>query len=654
MPTPRVLTPNQLRSSYLEYFAKQSHAIVPSSPLVPDNDPTTLFTGSGMQPMVPYLLGEQHPLGTRIVDSQKSFRSQDIEEVGDNRHTTYFEMLGNWSLGDYFKKEQLSWFFGWLVEELGFDPQRLYVSVYGGNQELGISRDEEAITIWQQLFAQHGIEAAVVAQPETDGHGSGRIFLFGDKKNWWSRAGEPKNMPVGEPGGPDSEVFYDFGEALKLHENSPFAAEPCHVNCDCGRFMEIGNNVFMTYQRTAAGFEPLKQKNIDFGGGFERILAALGNDPDVFKTPLFSPIIHFLETQSGQKYASSEEVRRSMRVIADHLRAAVMLAGDGVVPGNKEQGYFSRRLLRRAIRYGKMIGIDKPFIGELVPVITEIYNEPYPEVVQQQTHIVEVFTSEEQKFRKTLEVGLRQFKKRWLEADKTDHTEGKQYYISAVDAFDLYQTYGFPVELTVEIAQQEHVALQPAATPDFLQAFEKAKNEHADQSRTASAGKFKGGLAEYTHITTQYHTATHLLQAALRQILGTHVQQQGSNITDQRLRFDFSHPEAVTPAEIKQVEQIVNAWVQADLPMTKQMMTKTAALESGAIAFFKEKYPEEVSVYTVGVDPNGPAHDVEKGWISKELCGGPHVTHTGEIGLLKITKEQSAGAGIRRIYMELA
>lgn len=638
------MTPNELRQRYLQFFEDHGHAIVPSSPLVPENDPTTLFTGSGMQPMVPYLLGEKHPLGTRIVDSQKCFRSQDIEEVGDNRHTTFFEMLGNWSLGDYFKKEQLRWFFTFLTDKekgVGLDPNRLFVTVFRGNSEIGIGKDEESVQIWKELFAEKGIEANDIDFSENNGMSDGRIFYYDEKKNWWSRSGVPQNMPVGEPGGPDSEMFYDFGSELQLHENSEFKDEPCHVNCDCGRFLEIGNSVFMQYIRTDKGFEPLPQQNVDFGGGFERILAVMENKQDVFETGLFLPIITHLEKISGQTYSpllsgsadasldvlpyERGEIKRSMRVIADHVKAAVMLASDGVFPSNKGQGYFSRRLVRRAIRYGKMIGIDQPFIGDLVEVVANIYAEQYPEVMSQLSVVRSRLTEEESKFTKSLDKGLRFF-------EKQEQIDGKV-------AFDLYQTYGFPLELTIELAEQKG---EQVNVEEFTKEFDK----HKDLSRSASAGMFKGGLADHSEITTKYHTATHLLHAALRKVLGTHVQQKGSNITGERLRFDFSHDIPMTEHEKREVEGLVNEWITEDLPMTRQEMKKEEAIKSGAIAFFIEKYPDDVTVYTIG-------KDVESDWISKELCGGPHVSHTGEIGRIKLTKEQSASAGVRRVYMEV-
>jgi alanyl-tRNA synthetase len=616
------MQPDELRTKYLEFFKKRGHSIVPSSSLVPENDPTTLFTGSGMQPMIEYLLGSEHPKGTRIVDSQKCFRSQDIEEVGDNSHTTFFEMLGNWSLGDYFKEEQLAWFFEFLTNEVQIDPNKLYVTAYEGNSKIGVPKDSDTPKIWKELFAKFNIDAKVVSDSEENGMQEGRIFYYGDG-NWWSRAGAPTNMPAGEPGGPDSEVFYDFGIDKKFHENSNFKDQVCHVNCDCGRFLEIGNSVFMQYQKQADGsFIELAQKNVDFGGGFERILAVKHNTDDVFLTPLFTPIISFLEELSGKKY-SDEKTKQSFRVIADHMRAATMLAADGVYPSNKEQGYFARRLVRRAIRYAKMIGIEQVFIGDLVKVIINIYKKSYPSVIEHLDRIVVGLSTEETKFAKTLQKGLR-------EVEKVEKLTGEV-------AFKLYETYGFPFELTAEIAAEKGQIISQ-------EEFDNAKKDHSFKSRTASAGKFKGGLQDSSEQTTRYHTATHLLHAALRQVLGDHVQQKGSNITGERLRFDFSHSQAMTDLEKSEVQKLIKQWVDASLPVTFQSMPKEKALKSGAIAFFVEKYPDEVTVYTIGEDPSN-------NWISKEFCGGPHVKNTAEIGSIELFKEKAASAGIRRVYL---
>lgn len=633
------LSPNQIRDKFIEFYINRAgykHAAIPSAALVPEGDSTTLFTSSGMQPLVHYLMGQPHPKGTRLVNAQKCFRAVDIEEVGDTSHTTFFEMLGNWSLGDYFKEQQLSWYFELLTQEFGFDPHKLYVTVYRGNQEYGIPRDDESVAIWQRLFKSVGIEAKAIDFSEKEGMQGGRIFYYSDDDNWWSRSGVPGQMPIGEIGGPSSEVFYDFGE----DHSKKFEAtgDVLHVNSDCYRFLEIGNSVFMTYEKTEHGFEPLKNKNIDFGGGLERTIAALNDDPDVFKTDLFKTMITEIERISGQEYQTN---KMAFRVIADHVKAAVMLAADGVIPGPKQQGYFSRRLMRRAVRYGKMLGIENQFIGELISVVVELYQDVYPEVARSQKKIKVALDGEEQKFRRTLEKGLREFEKNVGSSDQ------RKQELTAELAFQLFETYGFPLELSIEEAATRKIAIEP----DIESRFEALKTKHADKSRTASVGMFKGGLADHSQTTVRYHTATHLLHAALRQILGDSVQQKGSNINEKRLRFDFSFDRALTDQEKQQVEDQVNAWIDADLPVTQKMMAKQEALQSGAIAFFVEKYPDEVSVYTIGVDPDGQPHSVENGWISKEFCGGPHVTHTAEIGHLKLTKEKSASAGVRRIYM---
>lgn len=616
---------DKLRDIYFQSFIKNGHVLVPSAPIVPENDPTTLFTGSGMQPMMEYFLGAKHPKGTRIVDSQKCFRSQDIEEVGDNRHTTFFEMLGNWSFGDYFKKDQLKWVFEFLVKEVGLDPNKLFVTVFKSSESLEIEKDLESVKIWQELFSEVGIDAKVVDDAEKNGMQGGRIFYYDETKNWWSRAGVPDNMPVGEPGGPDSEIFYDFGEEKQTHQTSEFKDNKCHVNCDCGRFLEIGNSVFMQYQKQADGsFKPLANKNVDFGGGFERILAVKNDIDDVFLTSIFTPIISYLERITGKIYGDDEKTRRSFRVIADHMRAAVMLAVDGVYPSNKEQGYFSRRLVRRSIRYAKMVGIDQLFIADLVPIISDIYATSYPEVKQKEDQIKKILETEEKKFAKTIQRGLR-------EIEKHQHLDGKI-------AFKLYETHGFPFELTQEIALEKGQEIS-------LEEFEAEKKSHSDQSREASSEKFTGGLLDNSEQTTKYHTATHLLHAALRKVLGKHVEQKGSNITGKRLRFDFSHPHAMTEKEKQQVENQINTWIEESLPVTVERMKKSEALKSGAIAFFIEKYPDEVTVYTVG-------RDQDKDWISKEFCGGPHVKNTSEIGKIKLFKEKAASAGIRRVYLK--
>jgi alanyl-tRNA synthetase len=600
-----------VRSKYIAFFVAQGHKEIPSARLVPENDPTTLFTSSGMQPLIPYLLGAPHPLGKRLVNSQKSFRAQDIEEVGDNRHTTFFEMLGNWSLGDYFKKEQLPWIFTFLTKELGLDPKRLYVTVFEGNEAVG--KDTESIDIWKQIFASVGIEAKV----------GEKIFTYPAKKNWWSRSGEPKNMPPGEPGGPDSEVFYDFGEALKLHEKSPWASEPCHPNCDCGRFMEIANSVFMQYQKKEDGsLVELAQKNVDFGGGLERMMAAANNNPDVFRTDLFMPVIQKVEEITKQSYADDKN-KPAFRVIADHIKAATLLIVDGVLPSNKGQGYILRRLLRRAsVKFANLR--DNPgehLPAELALTVLDIYNGVH--TVDKDTHsslVYSVVEEEIRKFQKTIHSGLKILQ-------KTEEIDGKS-------AFDLYQTYGFPLEVTIELLQQKGKTLD---VEDFKKEFEK----HKELSRSASKGMFKGGLADHSEQTTKLHTAHHLLLAALQKVVDPEIKQRGSNITAERLRIDVNFARKLTPEEIEKIEAMVNEKIQEKIPVTRVEMDRLEAEKIGAQREFGQKYPDRVSVYFVGPQEN---------FFSAEFCGGPHVTNTQALGTFKIIKEESSGSGIRRIY----
>lgn len=615
----------ELRQKYLDYFKSQGHVVVPSASLVPENDATTLFTGSGMQPMVPYLLGEKHPQGTRIADSQKSFRSQDIEEVGDNRHTTFFEMLGNWSLGDYFKQEQIPWMFGFLTGELGLNPERIYVTCFRGNDELGIPRDEESAQLWQKLFSDKGVSAAIGESPEVDGMRPGeRIFYYNEKKNWWSRAGVPGNMPVGEPGGPDTEMFWDFGASLGLHEQSGWQDEPCHVNCDCGRFMEIGNNVFMEYVKTDTGFEKLAQRNVDFGGGLERMLAAVGDDPDMFKIDLLWVLVEYIEQVTGRRYGETSEVTKQMRVVADHIRGSVFLVSDGVIPSNKDRGYVLRRLLRRAMVAVRMLGSQVDWVPNAVAAVILTYKESYPELATNAAQITKVIEDEKNKFSATLDKGIKEFRK-IIDA----------HAVTGVDAFNLYQTYGFPWELTRDLAKE---AGQSPDEEEFKAEFKK----HQDLSRTASAGEFKGGLQDHSETVVRYHTATHLLQKALRVVLGEDVWQKGSNITSERTRFDFTFPRKVTDEEKAEIERLVNDWIARDLPVKREVIPLEEARKRGAIGLFGEKYADTVSVYGVYDPATNEA-------VSLEFCGGPHVEHTGVIGKFKIQKEEAVSAGVRRI-----
>jgi alanyl-tRNA synthetase len=548
------------------------------------------------------------------------FRSQDIEEVGDNRHETFFEMLGNWSLGDYFKTEQLEWFFTFLTditEGLGLDANKLYVTVFIGDPANNIPKDTESIAIWKKLFASQNIDAIQV-DLDTEENGSkigmqnGRIFAYGVKKNWWARNGAiPQNMPEGEPGGPDSEVFYDFG----LPHDTKYGPQ-CHPNCDCGRFLEIGNSVFMQYLKNPDGsLKELPQKNVDFGGGFERLLAAVSHNPDVFKTDLFSPLIAYLEETSQTSYSTNSS---AMRIIADHFKASVFLISDGITPSNKAQGYFLRRLLRRSLVKLHQLGISSPDFSRLTSIVFEIYKEsPFLKSVKAD-QIIQIIQDEYLKFNKTLKEGLKR--------------------LNEVSPFDLLQSYGFPPEVTEELLKQQGKVLD-------WEIFNQEKSKHQQLSRTSSSGMFKGGLQDQSEIVVKYHTATHLLHKALRDILGTHVQQKGSNITAERLRFDFSHSDKLTPTQIQLIEDTINHKIDEKLPVTRLEMSKAKALSEGALAFFPEKYPDVTSVYVIG--------DQEH-WYSKELCGGPHVNSTDEIGRIKIFKEEAVSSGVRRIYAKIS
>ena len=616
----------QIRQAYLEYFSKRNHVVIKRAPLILHDDPTTLFTGSGMQPLLPYLLGEKHPKGTKLVDSQTCFRGNDLEDVGDNRHTTFFEMLGNWSMGEYFKKEQIRWFFEFLVKVVGLDPNKIYVTCFIGNEKYNIPRDDEAALIWQELFKEVGIDAKIVELGSAEngdekGMQGGRIFFYDDNENWWSRGGGLDKTPIGDPCGPDSEVFYDFGEAN--HDSSYGMAHPAS---DSGRFMEIGNQVFMQYRREEDGnFSPLKQKNVDFGGGLERIAAAKLDTPDVFKNSLFLPIIEKLETLSGKKYESNLV---SMRVIADHLRAAVFLGVDGAIPSNKEQGYVMRRLIRRAVRYAFDLGIEQNFLEEIVPVIASMYREDYPEVKENESEVIRVLVKEEKVFRQTLRKGLRELEK--LSKDK----------ITGKEIFTLYDTYGFPAELSVEEVFKREYDLEE----NWRDTFDREMALQKERSKTAAKGVFKGGLAGHDPIHIKYHTLTHMMYQAIRMVLGTDIMQHGSNITAERLRFDFNYPRKVTKEELDEIERIVNEKVKEDLPVSFKEYDTKEAFKLGAIGAFGDRYGDTVKVYQIGPDDNR---------FSFEICGGPHVSHTGEIAegskIFKIKKEGSSSAGIRRI-----
>ena len=618
----------EIRSKYLEFFKRHDHAVIPSSALVPENDPTTLFTGSGMQPLVPYLMGEVHPKGTRLTDSQKCFRAEDIDEVGDNRHTTFFEMLGNWSLGDYFKKEQLRWFFTFLVDEVGLDPQRIYVSVFAGDESLGIPKDDEAVAIWKELFLERGIEAHdVFIGSEEDGYEKGmqggRIFYYDAAKNWWSRAGKPSKMPVGEIGGPDSEVFYDFGPEYATHPD--FKDKEPHPNSDSGQFLEIGNSVFIEYIKQEDGsFTKLPQRNVDFGGGLERIAAARVGTPDVFKVDLLWNVIEQIQTLSGKKY---EDNLVAFRVVTDHIRGATFMIGDGIHPGNTEQPYFVRRLVRRAVRYADMLRIPAGELKNLSRSVIETYKGHYTNLGEKQNEIIDAIGKEEEQFRKTLERGLKEFEK-----IKESHIDGPTVAL-------LFTTYGFPYELILEVAKESGKTVDEAG-------FKEEMQKHQELSRAGAEHKFKGGLADHSEKVVQYHTATHLLLAGLRKELGDHVHQAGSNITGERLRFDFTHGEKVSDDVLRKVEVFVNDVIQKGAEVTMEIRDKEEARKDPTIeASFWERYPDQVKVYSM-TGENGELY-------SRELCGGPHVQNTKGIGTFKIQKEEAVAAGIRRIKATL-
>ena len=632
------MTAKEIRQKYLDYFAQQEHAVISSASLIPENDSSTLFISSGMQPLVQYLLGEKHPAGRRLVNSQKCFRSEDIDEVGDGRHNTFFEMLGNWSLGDYFKQEELPWLLDFLVNDIGLDPQRLYVTVFRGSEELGIARDSESVALWQEIFAKLGIEAKAVDFSERDGMQGGKIFYYSEKKNWWSRSGIPQKMPLGEIGGGDSEIFYDLGAGLQLHEASVWKDEPCHVNCDCGRFIEIGNSVFIEYKKTEQGFEKLAHRNVDFGGGLERITMVAQNKTSVYETDLFERVLAKISDLSGGKLYA--DYKATFEIIADHLKSSSFIMGDnsGIAPASADQGYVVRRLIRRAVRYGKKLGIDKHnWTVEVAEAVIEMYKDIYGELERNRKFIIDCLVKEEDSFKKTLDKGIEKIEK--LFASFTGDT--KEFVLDAKTLFDLYQSYGFPVEMSFEEInrlrlEQGGQSVSADVEGEYLAAFREELEKHRDLSRTASAGKFKGGLADNSEETTRLHTAAHLLLAALRQVLGDHVAQKGSNITAERLRYDFSHPEKMTDEQKRAVEDLVNKAIHDHLPVSVAEMDLAQAKESGATGVFESRYGERVKVYQMGD-------------FSREICGGPHVANTSELGKFVIQKEEASSAGVRRI-----
>ncbi|HUW24471.1 MAG TPA: alanine--tRNA ligase [Patescibacteria group bacterium] len=598
------MTSKELRKKYLDFFREKGHKVLPSASLIPENDPTTLFISAGMHPLVPYLLGEPHPLGKRLASVQKCLRTVDIDEVGDTCHQTFFEMMGNWSLGDYWKKEMIPWSYEFMTKVMGIPEEKISVTCFAGDEDA--PRDDETAALWEKV----GIPKE-------------RIYFLGKKDNWWGPAGK-----IG-PCGPDSEMYYDTGEEA--------CGPDCRPGCGCGKYLEFWNDVFMQYNCTAEGrFEPLKQKNIDTGMGVERMLMVMNNEYDAYRTDVLWPIVQKIEGLSGLKYGekSDEEyikdgkqcwvdVRKRFRIIADHIRAATFLIADGIIPSNTEQGYVLRRLIRRAIRFGKMLGIEKPFATEVAESVMETMGEVYPEIIQEKVKILAELSKEEERFSKTLSRGIKEFEKIIGGLPSGEKLPGKT-------AFFLYETFGFPIELTAEMAKEKDINVNEAE-------FDRASAEHQKLSRAGAEKKFAGGLADQSEQVVKYHTATHLLHAALRQVLGSEVHQVGSNLTAERLRFDFTWPEKLTEEQIKEVEDLVNEQIEKDLPVTAETMGLAEAKEKGALAFFEQKYAEQVKVYTIGE-------------LSKEVCGGPHAERTGVLGRFKITKEESSGAGKRRIY----
>jgi len=683
-----MITSKELRKKYIEFFKKKGHTEIPSASLVPENDPTVLFTTAGMHPLVPYLLGEKHPAGRRLVNVQKCIRTVDIEDVGDNTHNTFFEMLGNWSLGDYFKDDSIRWSWEFLTDKewLGIDPRRIKVTVFEGDDDA--PRDVESIKIWQECFRQFGIEGEIY-EAKKGNNETARIFPLSREDNWWGPAGETG------PCGPDTEIFIDLGKSVNF-EKCP-KGNRCRPGCNCGRFVEIWNNVFMEYEKTAEGkFVPLKQKNVDTGMGLERTVAILNGFDNVYETDLFKPIIGKIARLSDKEYSKYE---KEFRIIADHTRASVFIISDGVVPSNLDRGYVLRRLLRRAVMYGNLLKMPDGFLLPLAETVIETYKDFYPQLEESKSNILNEIKKEEERFEKTLKKGMRMLsdikkeiiklsevlvKERKL-ADKekeflrknrdwlcretsemlkeiadssrvkaVDRKLMRPYLLDGLFVFKLYSTYGFPVELVKEDLKDclatidENSFLSYMKSPDYVEekifdkeTYDREFQKHQELSRTASAGKFKGGLADAGVETTKLHTATHLLLESLRRVLGPHVYQKGSNITAERLRFDFSHHKKMSEEEKQRVEDMVNEQIQKKLPVTWQEMSLEEAKQLGAIGVFEKKYGDRVKVYTIGNEKTGV--------FSKEICGGPHVKNTSELGKFRIIKEQSSGAGVRRI-----
>lgn len=615
-----MITSAELRQKYLDFFVTKQHRIIPSASLIPENDPTVLFTTAGMHPLVPYLLGAQHPSGNRLVNIQKCVRMQDIDDVGDNRHDTFFEMLGNWSLGDYFKKDSIAWSWEFLTSPvwLGLDERKISVTVFAGDKDA--SRDDESAQIWKDL-----------GMPED------RIAYLPKADNWWGPAGQTG------PCGPDTEIFWWRGD----DEYPPVGSNP---GTDPDNWLEIWNNVFMEYEKTADGkFVPLKQKNVDTGMGLERTLMTLNGLSDTFQVDTFWPLIQSIQNLSGREYVESQEVTKSMRIVADHIRTATMIMGDdhGIGPSNLDQGYIVRRLIRRAVRHGRVLGLRENFCSQVAEQVIEIFKNVYPEVERNHEFIMNELAKEESKFRNTIEQGMKEFEKLLAGFQMAFEKMGERISeISGKQAFKLFESYGFPLEMTLELATENGLTVD-------VEGFEHAFKVHQDLSRAGAEQKFKGGLADQGEMSVKYHTATHLLHAALRAVLGDHVEQRGSNITTERLRFDFSHPEKLTDEQKKQVEELVNYAISHDYPVSFSEMTVVEAKKLGAMGLFEDKYGAKVKVYSIG-DPNSaPGAYQNSLTFSREICGGPHVENTGVLRRFAIIKEEAVSAGVRRIKATL-
>ena len=592
--TMKKMTSGELRSMWLNFFKSKGHAVIPSASVIPENDPTVLFTTAGMHPLVPYLLGSKHPAGTRLTDVQKCIRTGDIDEVGDASHLTFFEMLGNWSLGDYFKKEMIAWSWEFLTspEYLGLDKDKLAFTVFEGEGD--IPRDDEAANYWME----NGVKKE-------------NIYFLPREHNWWGPAGQTG------PCGPDTEMF--------IIKDQPPCGPDCSPACSCGRFLEIWNDVFMQYNKTADGqYVPMAKKNVDTGMGLERTVCTLNGCKTVYETDAFTNIIAKISELSGKHYDDDEATSKAFRIVADHLRTSTFIMGDprGVSPSNVDQGYVLRRLIRRAVRFGMQLGMPEGFTAEIGKVVINQYAEVYPELKQNENFVLEQFKLEETRFARTLRQGEREF-------EKAVSRMGENKVIDGVVAFNLYATYGFPIEMTRELAKEHGLTVDEAG-------FEKHFAEHQKSSHAGAEQRFKGGLADSSAQSARLHTATHLLHAALRRVLGDEVAQKGSNITPERLRFDFSFGRKVTKDELAQVEALVNEWIKADVPVVMTETTVEDAKKEGAIGLFESKYGERVRMYTMGE-------------YSKEICGGPHASHTGELVSFKILKEESSSAGVRRI-----